>query len=126
MEKVLTSAVGSHGMTLEPRNDSRPLFASPDPFSPPRIIARRVEGREVFASAKGLEGLQRVVRRFRFIWFWVVRYSSFEAEPSGVRSESERLQSSSASSARHLIVAKVSVPSSILKMARTTLPMLFL
>lgn len=35
-------------------------------------------------------------RRFRFIWFWVVRHSSCEVELSGVRSDSNRLQSSSA------------------------------
>src|SRR5437667_10381109 len=28
----------------------------------------------------------RLDRRFRFIWFWVVGYSSFAVEPSGVRS----------------------------------------
>ena len=28
----------------------------------------------------------RLDRRFRFIWFWVIGYSSFAVEPSGVRS----------------------------------------
>ena len=69
--------------------------------------------------------LHPIVRRFRFIWFWVVGYSSFEVELSGVRSESGAASKPfGVSSAPSPIVAKVNVPSSILKKARTTLPML--
>jgi hypothetical protein len=69
--------------------------------------------------------IAREIMAFGFIWFWVVRHSSFEAETLLTTYRLEALEKVFGGSSDPSTSAKVSVPSSILKMAKTTWPMPF-
>src|SRR4051812_1246734 len=66
-----------------------------------RLQPQRCPGGNERYSSRARQSEIRAWRQTRslspVIWFWVVGYSSCEVELSGVRSDSERLQSSSAS-----------------------------